>query len=115
MSFDFRRNLFRSEYRPNVPLPLPAANSTLHEMLKYQKYVGKSVEAHYRAGDLQLSVSGILAADSGKSVFVEDRFVQHGKEKTLRVEIPYQYLSYIDERPERPAETRPPSKTPVLS
>lgn len=72
-------------------------------MTRYSAYLGKRVEAHYRAGDLQLSVCGILAADSGTSISIEDRFVQHGKEKTLRVEIPYQYLLYVDDRSSSPA------------
>ncbi len=66
-------------------------------MGRYQSLVGKRVEAHYRAGDLQLSATGTLVSDSGESVFLEDRFIQSGKEKTLRVEIPYQYLIAMEE------------------
>ncbi len=70
-------------------------------MGRYQTLVGKRVEAHYRAGELQLSAAGILAVDSGESIFLEDRFVQGGKEKTLRVEIPYQYLLSLKEKTEQ--------------
>jgi hypothetical protein len=71
-------------------------------MGRYQSLVGKRVEAHYRAGDMQLSAAGTLVSDSGKSLFLEDRFMQAGKEKTLRVEIPYQYLIAIEESSDNP-------------
>jgi hypothetical protein len=61
-------------------------------MRRYSALTGKRVEAHYRTGDIQLSVLGTLVSDSGKSIFVEERFSQNGKQKTMRVEIPYEYI-----------------------
>ena len=61
-------------------------------MGSYTSLVGKRVEAHYRAADIQLTAIGTLVSDSGKSLFVEERFSQGGKEKTMRVEIPYEFV-----------------------
>jgi hypothetical protein len=61
-------------------------------MGRYSSLDGKRVEALYRAGDIQLSAIGTLVSDSGKSIFVEERFLQNGKQKTMRVEIPYGFI-----------------------
>jgi len=61
-------------------------------MGSYASLVGKRVEAHYRAADIQLTAIGTLVFDSGKSIFLEERFSQGGKEKTMRVEIPYEFV-----------------------
>ena len=47
-------------------------------MARYSELVGKRVEAHYRAGDLQLSTIGTLASDTGKTIFVQERFASGG-------------------------------------
>ena len=59
--------------------------------------VGKRVEAYYRASDLNMSAVGILVADTGKSISIEERFSQSGREKILRVEIPYEYIIRVVE------------------
>lgn len=64
-------------------------------MGRYSNLADKRVEAHYRAGDIQLSVIGTLVSDSGESIFVEERFFQNGKQKTMRVEIPYEFIIRI--------------------
>lgn len=73
-------------------------------MERYSNLVGKRVEAHYRASDIHLVVVGTLVSDINKSIFVVERFSQGGKEKTLRVEIPYEYVIRVievkDETPE---------------
>jgi hypothetical protein len=66
-------------------------------MARYESLVGKRVEAQYRAGEIQLSAIGTLISDSGKSVILEDRFSAGGKDKTMRVEIPYEYLVQLKE------------------
>jgi hypothetical protein len=66
-------------------------------MARYIALVGKRVEAHYRAGDMQLSTTGTLASDTGKAIFVEERFSSGGKDKTMRVEIPYAYVIRVTE------------------
>ena len=75
-------------------------------MARYTAFVGKRVEAHYRAGDLQLSTIGTLASDTGKAIFVQERFSSGGKEKTMRVEIPYAYVIRVVEVREEPAQPR---------
>ncbi|HYL69299.1 MAG TPA: hypothetical protein VEX69_09035 [Candidatus Limnocylindria bacterium] len=76
-------------------------------MARYESLVGKRVEAQYRAGEIQLSAIGILTSDSGNSVIVEDRFSAGGKDKTMRVEIPYDYLLRL-------AEAKPNPTSPAL-
>jgi hypothetical protein len=85
-------------------------------MGRYSNLVGKRVEAHYRASDIHLVVVGTLASDTNKSVFVEEHFSQGGKDKTLRVEIPYEYvirvLEVTGERSESPEPVSSSSKNP---
>ena len=57
-------------------------------MSHYAPLLGKKVEAHYRASDLNLLAVGTLVADTGSSIFIEDRFTQNGREKKMRLEIP---------------------------
>ena len=66
-------------------------------MARYESLVGKRVEAQYRAREIQLSAIGTLISDSGKSLILEDRFSAGGKDKTMRVEIPYEYLIRLAE------------------
>jgi hypothetical protein len=82
-------------------------------MGRYAALVGKRVEAHYRAGDIHLSAVGTLATDTGKAIFIEERFAQGGKNKTIRVEIPYEYvvsLAEAREEPPAPPPAPPPKK-----
>ena len=69
-------------------------------MSHYAPLLGKRVEAHYRASDLNLLAVGTLVADTGSSIFIEDRFTQNGREKKMRVEIPYPHVHRIFERAE---------------
>jgi hypothetical protein len=71
-------------------------------MDRYIQLVGKRVEAHYRASDIELSVEGTLVADSAKSVSIEERYTQGGRDKTIRIEIPYDYIIRISEVREKP-------------
>jgi hypothetical protein len=66
-------------------------------MSAYASLLGKRVEAHYRASDLHLSAVGILVGDSGHSIYIEDKFVQSGREKRVRLEIPYPHISRVFE------------------
>jgi hypothetical protein len=63
----------------------------------YKSLSGKRVEITYRAGVIQSTACGTLVSDTGRSVYVEERFTQRGKEKTLRVEIPYACVVRIAE------------------
>jgi hypothetical protein len=76
-------------------------------MARYESLVGKRVEAQYRAAEIQLSAIGTLIIDSGKSVILEDRFSAGGKDKTMRVEIPYEYLVRLAETKASPSAPAP--------
>ncbi len=77
-------------------------------MRRYSSLVGKRVQVHYRAADAYLSAIGTLTSDSGKSIVLEDRYSQGGKDKTIRVEIPYHSIIRVSEshaEPPRPKST----------
>jgi hypothetical protein len=76
-------------------------------MARYSPLLGRSVEVQYRAGDILLPASGILVADSGRSIFLEQNFEQRGQHKHFRWEIPYQYLVRIEEKPDSGAGVKP--------
>lgn len=69
-------------------------------MARFSALLGRRVEVQYRAGDILLPASGILVADSGRSIFLEQHFEQRGQHKHFRWEIPYQYLVRIEEKPD---------------
>jgi hypothetical protein len=79
-------------------------------MGRYDSLIGKRVEAEYRTGDIYLTAVGTLSSDDGKSIILEDRFSSGGKDKTMRVEIPYQYVLRIAEAQPKPAPPAPSSK-----
>jgi hypothetical protein len=56
----------------------------------------------YRAGDIVLPATGNLAADSGKSIFLEESYQQKTGVKTFRWEIPYPCILQLNECPEIP-------------
>ena len=66
-------------------------------MCRYHELLGRRVEVQYRAGDVILPATGWLAADSGKSIFLEEKLVQRGQVKTFRWEIPYTAIVEIAE------------------
>jgi hypothetical protein len=61
-------------------------------MARYKSLVGKRVEAQYRAAEIQLSAVGTLISDS---------------DKTMRVEIPYEYLIRLAETKADPSAPAP--------
>jgi hypothetical protein len=85
---------------------LLCAAETEYSMARYSPFLGRSVEVQYRAGDILLPASGILVADSGRSIFLEQNFEQRGQHKHFRWEIPYQYLVRIEEKPDSGAGTK---------
>ncbi|HWZ96250.1 MAG TPA: hypothetical protein VN025_00660 [Candidatus Dormibacteraeota bacterium] len=80
-------------------------------MARYSAFLGRKVEVHYRAGDICLPASGMFVADSGRSIFLEQRFDQRGTQKTFRWEVPYAYIIRIEELPSESAGVL----TPVLA
>jgi hypothetical protein len=64
-------------------------------MARYSSFLGYRVEVQYRASDTLLPASGVLVADSGRSIFLEQSCEQRGLHHHFRWEIPYQYLVRI--------------------
>ena len=73
-------------------------------MARYSAFLGHRVEVHYRAGDILLPASGTFVADSGRSIFLEQSFLQRGQQKHFRWEIPYQYIVRLEEKAEEEGE-----------
>ncbi len=71
-------------------------------MAHYSALLGRRVEVQYRAGDIFLPATGTLAADSGRSIFLEEHIERHGQMKHFRWEIPYQCIMRIEEKPAAP-------------
>jgi len=76
-------------------------------MARYSAFLGRKVEVQYRAGDICLPASGMFVADSGRSIFLEQRFDQRGLERTFRWEVPYAYIVRIQELPSESAGNAP--------
>lgn len=66
-------------------------------MARYSELLGKRIEVYYRAGDIFLPAVGTMAADSGKSIFLEEQYTQQGKVKNFRWEIPYECILRLEE------------------
>ena len=71
-------------------------------MARYSAILGRRIVVTYRAGDIILPATGNLAADSGKSIFLEESYQQQGNVKTFRWEIPYPCIVELKECPEIP-------------
>ena len=71
-------------------------------MARYSALMGCRIEVTYRAGDVILPATGNLVADSGKSIFLEERYQQKDNVKTFRWEIPYPCILHLNECPEIP-------------
>jgi hypothetical protein len=71
-------------------------------MARYSAILGRRIVVTYRAGDIILPATGNLAADSGKSIFLEESYQQQGSVKTFRWEIPYPCIVELNECPEIP-------------
>lgn len=78
-------------------------------MASFAQFLGRKVTVQYRVGDVLLPASGTFAADSGRSIFLEQHVEQRGKRSYFRWEIPYQYIHRIEEAeeiPEPPADRK---------
>jgi len=91
-------------------------------MARYSALLGRRVEVQYRAGDINLPASATLVADSGKSIFLEERLVRKGVVQAFRWEIPYPSIVRMLELPaqapalEQPSEEKPQQQSwpPIL-
>jgi hypothetical protein len=66
-------------------------------MARYSAFLGRAVEVQYRAGDICLPASGTFVGDSGRSIFLEQHYEQHGQPKNFRWEIPYPCIVRLDD------------------
>jgi len=66
-------------------------------MARYANLMGKRVLVHYRAGEITLPATARLVADSGRSIFLEERYVLRGRAQTFRWEIPYSCVLRMEE------------------
>ena len=82
-------------------------------MASYAQFLGRKVTVQYRVGDVLLPASGTFAADSGRSIFLEQHVEQRGKRSYFRWEIPYQYIHKIEEVDEIPEPPAAPKAVPV--
>jgi hypothetical protein len=85
-----------------VLLPVLDSTAILPGMARYSAMLGRRIVVTYRAGDIILPATGNLAADSGKSIFLEESYQQQGSVKTFRWEIPYPCIVELKECPEIP-------------
>ncbi len=58
-------------------------------MARYSSLLGRRVEVVYRFGFVHLVTTGILVADSGECIFVEQRLSRPNYAKTFHLKIPY--------------------------
>jgi hypothetical protein len=73
------------------------------------------VEVVYRAGEANLSATGTVVADSGKSIFIEQQYSRAGKTSTFRWEIPYGCIVRVSEVYPLPSDPEPPAAAPKPS
>lgn len=78
-------------------------------MASFGHFLGRRVTVQYRVGDVLLPASGTFAADSGRSIFLEQHVEQKGKRSYFRWEIPYQYIHRIEAVEDGPAEPASPN------
>lgn len=68
-------------------------------MSRYVAFVGKRVEAQYRVADIHQKSAGTLVADTGRCIVIEEHLLQGERRKTMRVEIPYEYVIRLADVP----------------
>jgi hypothetical protein len=81
-------------------------------MASFAQFLGRKVTVQYRVGDVLLPASGTFAADSGRSIFLEQHVEQRGKRSYFRWEIPYQYIHRIEEAGDTPEPPAAPKIVP---
>jgi hypothetical protein len=76
-------------------------------MARYSALLGRRVEVHYRTGEILMPATGTLAADSGKSIFLEEHFQHQEQVKSFRWEIPYRAIVELTESAAHPSLSLP--------
>jgi hypothetical protein len=87
---------------PGRTIDSPYPGHQTRRMARYSSLLGRRIEVTYRAGDIVLPATGTMAADSGKSIFLEESYQQKGNIKSFRWEIPYACIVQLNEIPEGP-------------
>ena len=82
-------------------------------MARYSALLGRRIEVHYRSGEIILPAIGTLAADSGKSIFLEEQVVQGSGLKKFRWEISYLQIVRLSESSMPRSAVREPVLNPV--
>ena len=83
-------------------------------MAAYSQFLRQSVKVQYRLGDILLIASGTFVGDSGRSIFLEERLEQRGKQSYFRWEIPYGPIHRIEVvGPDMPADSAPSANEPA--
>ena len=72
-------------------------------MARYSGLLGRRIQVHYRSGEIILPATGTLAADSGKSIFLEEQVAQGSELKKFRWEISYPQIVRLTETLMSPA------------
>jgi len=65
-------------------------------MAQFSRFLGKRVQIQYQTGSRYVPATGVLVADSGRSVFLEEHFARQSGAKHFRWEIPYQCIGLIE-------------------
>jgi hypothetical protein len=73
-------------------------------MSRYVSFMGKRVEAQYRVANIHQKSVGMLVADTGRCIVIEEHLLLGERKKTMRVEIPYEYAIRLAETPRNPHE-----------
>ena len=76
-------------------------------MASYSHLLGRNITVQYRTSGFLLPASGILVADSGRFIFLEQHMLVRGKQTYFRWEIPYQYIHRLEEVPAPANQTIP--------
>ncbi|HKM67047.1 MAG TPA: hypothetical protein VJX70_07770 [Candidatus Acidoferrum sp.] len=82
-------------------------------MASFAQFLGRKVTVQYRVGDVLLPATGTFAADSGRSIFLEQHVEQRGKKSYFRWEIPYQYIHRIEELGDSEVQPAPRAAAPA--
>lgn len=66
-------------------------------MAQFSSFLGRRVHVEYRAGGRSVPATGVLVADSGRSIFLEEHFTRHAGVKQFRWEIPYSCIVRMED------------------
>ncbi len=68
-------------------------------MAQFSSFLGRRVHVVYRTAGKSVPATGVLVADSGRSIFLEEHFTRPAGTKQFRWEIPYQCIVHMEDDP----------------